>query len=295
MGGFVGTRREWFGYGLFGLLAVTCALYLRFPSADVGDYIDRSIKGVNPDLSFSAALIKPWPPLRLKFTDTEVVSDRANIPLVVAEDLVAGPKIISLLQGEQVYALHGAAYSGELSGWLQRRTDGVGFGESALSFSGIDLAEYNYLPELLGRQLGGILNGSIAFTNSSGRLLDSAGETNLRIDDGRVELLQPLLGLEAVIFDELAIDAALEKRILSASLEINGPELQGSMSGTVRVMAEIGQSRLRFKGVIEPLSQLYEQHPQAAAALNLLKKKMKDGKYSFVVSGTVQKPEFSLL
>ncbi len=295
MGRLVGTRREWFGYGLFGLLVVTCALYLRFPAAEVGDYLDRALKGINPNLSFSAAQIKPWPPLQLKFTETEVVSDRADIPWVVAEDLVAGPKIISLLQGKQVYALRGAAYSGAFSGWLQRYGDAAGFGEGELSFTGIDLAKYSYLPELLGRQLGGILNGSISFKSSSARLLDGGGETQLRVNEGRVALLQPLLGLDAVAFDWLTVDAALKKRVLSASIELNGPELLGSMTGTIRIMADIGQSRLAFKGVVEPQSQLYQQHPQAAAALNLLKKKMKNGKYSFAVTGTVQKPEFSLL
>jgi type II secretion system protein N len=295
MGRLVGTRREWFGYGLFGLLVLTCALYLRFPSAEVGDYLDRSLKGINADLSFSATLIKPWPPLQLKFTEPEVVSDRADIPLVVVEDLIAGPKIISLLQGKQVYTLRGAAYSGEFSGRLQRRTDTAGFGEGELSLAGIDLAKYNYLPELLGRQLGGILDGSISFKSSSGRLLDSGGQTQLRVSEGRITLLQPLLGLDAVVFDVITVDAALEKRILSASMELAGPELQGSMTGTIRVMADIGQSRLAFKGVVEPQSQLYQQHPQAAAALNLLKNKMKNGRYSFAVSGTVQKPEFSLL
>jgi type II secretion system protein N len=295
MGGFVGSKRGWFGYGLFGVLVAACSLYLRFPAAEVGDYLDRALKGINPDLSFSAAMIKPWPPLQLKFTETEVVSDREDIPLVVAEDLVAGPKIISLLQGKQVYALRGAAYSGAFSGWLQRYGDAAGFGEGELSFAGIDLAIYSYLAELLGRQLGGILNGSIAFKSSATRLLDGGGQAQLRVDHGWVTFLKPLLGLDAVIFDVMTVDAALEKRILSASMELDGPELQGSMTGTIRVMADIGQSRLAFKGVVEPQGQLYQQYPQAAAALNLLKNKMKNGKYSFAVTGTVQKPEFSLL
>ena len=295
MGRLAGTRREWFGYGLFGLLVVTCALYLRFPSAEVGDYLDRSLKGINPNLSFSAALIKPWPPLQLKFTGTEVVSARTDIPLVVAENLVAGPKISSMLHGKPVYVLKGAAYSGAFSGRLQRRTDTAGFGEGELSLAGIDLAKYNYLPELFGRQLEGILNGSLSFKSNSGRLLDSGGQTQLRVNEGRMALLQPLLGLDAVVFDVITVDAALEKRILSASMELTGPELQGSMTGTIRIMADIWQSRLAFKGVVEPQSQLYQQHPQAAAALNLLKNKMKNGKYSFAVKGTVQKPEFSLL
>jgi len=295
MGGFVGSKRGWFGYGLFGVLVAACSLYLRFPAAEVGDYLDRALKGINPDLSFSAAMIKPWPPLQLKFTETEVVSGRPDIPLVVAENLVAGLKISSLLQGRPVYVLRGTAYSGAFVGWLQRHGDAAGFGEGELSFTGIDLAAYNYLPELLGRQLGGILNGSMSFKSSSPRLLDGGGQTQLRVNEGRVALLQPLLGLDAVAFDWLAVDAALEKRVLSASMELNGPELQGSMTGTIRVMADIGQSRLAFKGVVEPQSQLYQQHPQAAAALNLLKKKMKNGKYSFAVTGTVQKPEFSLL
>jgi type II secretion system protein N len=295
MDGFGGSRREWLGYGLFGVLVAACSLYLRFPSADVGNYLDRAIKGINPDLSFSAAMIKPWLPLQLKFTEMEVVRGRPDNPLVVVEDLIAGPKISSLLQSKPVYVLKGAAYSGEFSGWLQRQGDAAGFGEGELSFSGMDLAKYDYLPELLGRQLGGILNGSISFKSSSPRLLDGGGQTRLRVNQGRVAFLQPLLGLDAIAFDFMTVDATMVKRILSASMELNGPELQGSMTGTIRLMADIGQSRLAFKGVVEPQSQLYEQHPQAAAALDLLKKKMKNGKYSFAVKGTVQKPEFSLL
>lgn len=295
MSRLVGTGREWFGYGLFGLLVATCVLYLRFPSADVGDYIDRSIKGINPNLSFSAKLIKPWPPLRLKFIETEVVSGRPDIPLVVTEKFIAGPKISSLLLGKPVYVLKGTAYSGTFSGWMKHHGAVSEFGDGELSFSGIDLAKYNYLPELLGRQLGGILDGSITFQSSSAHLFDNKVHTQLRVNKGRAELLQPLLGLDAVAFDWLEVYATMEKRVLSASLELDGPELQGSMTGTIRVMPDIGQSRLSFKGVVEPQSLLYQQHPQAVAALNLLKKNMKNGKYSFAVKGTVQKPEFSLL
>lgn len=291
----MGSRRAWFGYGVFAVLVTACSLYFRFPAAEVGDYLDRSIKDLNPDLSFVAAEIKPWPPLLLRITDMKVVSAGVDIPLVVADDLVAGPQILSFAQGKSVYVFKGKAYNGEFGGRLQRQSDAIGLGTAVLSCSGIDLASYEYLSEMLGRHLGGILSGSVDFQSETNRLLDGEGRTELRVLEGRVELLQPLLGLDTIGFNNLTVDAALARGVLTANIKLDGPELQGNMSGTVRVMADIGQSRLAFKGAIEPQDQLYEQYPQVAAAFNLLKKKMKNGMYSFAVSGTVQQPKFSFL
>jgi type II secretion system protein N len=291
----VGSKKAWFGYGMYAVLVALCSLYFRFPAAEVGDYLDRSIKGMNPDLSFAAAMIRPWPPLRLRFTDMQVVSTGADVPLVVADNLVAGPQIRSMVQGKPIYVFKGEAYGGEFNGRLERHSDSAPLGSASLSFTGIDLAEYKYLSEQLGRHLGGILGGSVDFQSDTDHLLDNEGRTKLRVTDGRVELLQPLFGLDAIEFNDLTVEATLTNGVLTANMEFDGPELRGTVSGTVRVLADIGQSRLSFKGMIEPQAQLGQLYPQAAAAFNLLKKKMRNGKYSFVVSGTVQQPNFSIL
>jgi len=291
----LGNKKAWLGYGVFAALVAVGSLYFRFPAAEVGDYLDRSVKGMNPDLSLTAAMIKPWPPVLLRLTNMKVMRAGVDVPLIVADSLVAGPQLRSLVQGKSVYFFKGEAYSGEFNGRLQRQEDAPSLGSAALTFSGIDLAKYKYLPELLGRQLGGILTGSVDYHSDSGRLLDGEGRTKLRVLDGRVELLQPLFGLDAVGFNDLNVDAALANGVLTANMKLDGPELQGTMSGTIRMVADVGQSRLAFKGTIEPLDQLYQQYPQAAAAFNMLKKKMKNGKYSFAISGTVQQPKFSIL
>ena len=288
-------RRAWFGYGVFAVVVAAFFLYIRFPATEVGDYLDRSIKGINPDLSFAAAAIKPWPPLQLRFKNMEVVSSGVDVPLVMAESLVAGPQISSFVQGKPVYAFKGEAYGGKFNGRVQRQSDAAGFGTANLTFSGIDLAKYQYLSEQLRRHLGGILGGSVSFHSDTNRLLDGEGQMKLLVVDGRVELLQPLFGLDAIGFDDLTVEAGLANSVLTANMELDGPELHGTMSGTIRVMGDIGQSRLVFKGAVEPQEQLEQLYPQAAAALNLLKKKMKNGKYSFAISGTVQQPEFSIL
>jgi len=295
LGEDLGSKKTWLGYGVFALLVAVCSLYFRFPATEVGDYLDRSVKEMSPDLSLTAAMIKPWPPVLLRFTNMKVMRTGVDVPLVAADSLVAGPQLRSLVRGKSVYVFKGEAYSGEFNGRLQRQENAPSLGSAALTFSGIDLAKYKYLPELLGRQLGGILSGSVDYRNGSGRLLDGEGGTKLRILDGRVELLQPLLGMDAVGFNDLTVEASLAKGILTAKMELDGPELQGAMSGTIRMMADVRQSRLALKGTIEPLEQLYQQYPQAAAAFNMLKKKMKNGKYSFAISGTVQKPKFSIL
>ena len=148
----MGSKKAWLGYGVFAALVAVCSLYLRFPAAEVGDYLDRSIKGLDPDLSFTAAGIKPWPPLQLRFTDMKVVSTGTDVPLVVVDNLVAGPQIRSFVQGKSVYVFEGKAYGGIFNGRLLRQSGAAGLGSAALSFSGIDLAKYGYLSELLGRK-----------------------------------------------------------------------------------------------------------------------------------------------
>jgi type II secretion system protein N len=284
----------WLGYGLFALLIAAGSLYWLFPATEVLGYMNSSMKNNQPDFSFAAAELKPWLPLRLRAKNFMVAKAPIESPVFKADTLVAGQRIFDFLRGRSVYEVEGSAYNGEFSGWLRTRPGTGRILEAEFGVHEIDLAAFEYLSVLFGRHLNGILAGSVLL-KSEKTLLDGTGKMLLSVTDGRVEFLQPLFGLHEVPFKEVTFEGDLAGGRVHMNVRLQGPDWRGELSGAVRLAADIRQSRLDLQGTIEPLSHFYQNYPQAAEALKLLKKKMKNGRYPFAVSGTVEKPIFQLI
>jgi type II secretion system protein N len=287
-------KKAWIGYSLFAMLAAACALYILFPSGEIVGYVNKVVKGMQPNLSFTAAGLKPWPPLRFRLKDTRVTGEQTTVPFFSASTLVIGPRVRSLLHGKLVYGLEGSAYKGSFAGSLRLLPDSTRLQEAHLVFHDVDLEQYVFLSKLIGRKLGGILAGSVAL-QSDDRLLSGTGQATISVTAGRVELLQSFFGLQSIPFKDLTIEAQLAGGRISVTFVLKGPELQGKMTGTVTLLPDLMRSRLNFRGEVEPLSQLLQNYPQAVETLKLLKNKTKNGKFSFAVLGTVRNPTFRFI
>jgi type II secretion system protein N len=287
-------KKAWIGYSLFALLAAACALYILFPSMEIVGYVDQVVKGVQPNLSFTAAGLKPWPPLRFRLKELRVTEEQTAAPLFSASTLVIGPRVRSLLHGKLIYGLEGTAYKGSFAGSFRLPPDNTRLQEVHLVLHDVDLERYVFLSELAGRKLGGILTGSVAL-QSDDQLLSGTGQATISVTAGRVELLQSFFGLQDIPFKDLTIEAQLAGGRMAVNFVLKGPELQGNMSGTVTLLPDLRRSRLNFRGEVEPLSQLIQNYPQAVETLKLLKNKMKNGRFSFAILGTMQNPIFRFI
>jgi type II secretion system protein N len=142
----------------------------------------------------------------------------------------------------------------------------------------------------------GILGGIITYSGQGNLLINGTGEANLRISNGSVELLQPIFSLESVSFDDVSIKMILEKtKIKLTRVEMEGREIKGTLSGTIGLRQNFSKSRLALRGSIEPLEDLFKSENGAPRMMKLFKRRLKEGKLSFVVRGTPADPKIRFI
>ena len=291
---FVSKHRNLLGYVLYGLVLIALLLYLRFPSDAVKDYIQAEGERANPPFTLSVDHIGPLIPFGLKFVKTRVsLRDSPNTLILKADGLSLRPSLLSLLGGKPDYSFRCAAYKGDTSGSIRLQEEGKKASVDAeIELTNVDLGEYTYLQELIGRTVKGTLSGTIKYNGQYRPMLDGSGEANLSLSEGMVELAEPFLTLKSIDFDEMEIDMVLNKRKINVGhLEFKGKQLQGKLSGTISLGKVLSESALSLSGTIEPFAALFESAEGAQETVAFLRGRLNQGTFTFTIEGTLGQPK----
>ncbi|MBW2174917.1 MAG: type II secretion system protein GspN [Deltaproteobacteria bacterium] len=196
MKGFISKRKEWFAYLLFALILTVALLYYCFPSDAVRDYFRAMGLRANPRLALSVDRVEPSIFVGLKFLRTKVaLEETPDRVILTADRLLIKPQLLSLLLGKSKFSFHCAAYQGDASGSVLFKKDPkMGFIDTEIALSNINVGNYPYLSHLIGRPLEGTLGGTISYSGHN-LMLDGSGKANLRLSNGKVNFVQPFLTL----------------------------------------------------------------------------------------------------
>jgi len=291
---FISKRRNMLGYILYALILTMALLYFRFPSDAVEEYFRAEGDRANPRLAFSVDRIGPLIPFGLKFVKTRVsLRDSPNSLILKADRLSLRPSLLSLLGGKPDYSFRCAAYKGDTSGsirlWQDETTRSI---DTEIELTNVDLGEYAYLRELIGRTIKGTLNGTIVYDGQYRPILDGSGEANLSLSEGTVELAEPFLTLKSIDFNELEIDMVLNKQKIDVGrLEFKGKQLQGTLSGTITLRKVLAESVLSLSGTIEPFAALFESAAGIQDTVAFLRDRIDQGTFTFMIEGTLGQPK----
>jgi type II secretion system protein N len=285
--------RKYFGYILFSILLVIALLYYRFPTDALKNYLQATADDMDANYHVSIGNARPAFPFGVRLLDTVVVPRNDSETNVFAADtLLIRPEIISFIRGRLKYDFDCLAYNGDLKGFVHFKKRGMnGPFITMIELKGIHMADYEYLSTLIGRDVKGILSGTINYRGQQDVLINGNGEANLTVSDGWVQLLEPLFGLESVDFDDLRIKMVLDKRKIQLNnVELEGRNLKGTLSGTVSLKRDLSRSSLALKGSIEPSAAFFGGEKGASNTLKRLTRGLKKGKISFVIRGTPKNP-----
>jgi type II secretion system protein N len=291
---FFSKNRNLLGYVVYGLILTMALLYFRFPSDAVEDYFQARGERANPPVVLSADRIGPLIPYGLKFVKTRVsLKDSPTSLILTADRLSLRPSLLSLLGGKSDFSFRCAAYKGHTNGsirlWQNEKGRSV---DTEIELTNVDLGEYAYLRELIGRTVTGTLSGTIVYNGQYKPILDGSGEANLGLSEGVVELAEPFLTLKSIDFDELEIDMVLKKQKIEVGrLEFKGKQLQGALSGTITLKKALEESVLRLSGTIEPFAALFESATGAEETVAFLRGRINQGTFTFMIEGTLSQPK----
>lgn len=288
-------KRRWFGYVLFCIIGSVFFLYYLFPSDVVRDYLQMRAERSNPPLLLSIERIKPWPPFGLRSGKTEVsLKDKPQLTLFRAENISVSPGLWSFIRRKPKYSVDLEAYGGEVSGSIifkKINMEGPFYAE--IDIDRIRVGNHEHVKDFVGRQIDGILSGKIYYSGQQNKLISGSGEATLKLSEGRVELLVPLLSLSAIEFDEVAIDLVLKRRRINVTrLELEGPQLKSSISGTISLRKQLAKSSLNLKGTIEPFAALVKS-VKGLSVLKNFQQRLRKGVISFTIRGTLSQPKIT--
>ena len=289
---FVQNNRKWLGYVLYAVIITALLLYLRFPSEVIKDYLETRNDRSNSPFALSVGQVSLSLPFGLKLQETQV-SNRANHNKVIfrADRLSIRPIIGTLLGGKLKLCFEGIAYDGILKGCAKFDEKRLQAPFSAtIALKGIRMGKYD-LRGLMGRHMEGRLDGNVAYDAKSNLLIEGSGEADLRLSDGRLQLLQPILSLDSIDFKQVSIKMALQGRKISLrQVALEGPQLRGTLSGIISLQKEIGKSRLDLRGTLEPFADFFKSLPGTRNMVKLFQRRLKRGTLSFIIRGTLTEP-----
>ncbi len=285
-------NKKWFGYILYGILITAALLYFRFPSEALKDYLETKADRSHPGFDLSIGHVSPSLPFGLKLLKTEF-SQNANPNKIIfrADRILVNPAIGSLVRGKLKLCFDGLTYDGVLKGCVRFREASLKAPLSTtIALKDIRIGEYD-LPNLIGRHVEGSLGGTITYKGKLNPLIEGSGEADLRLSDGRLQLLQPILTLDSIDFNVVSIRMVLQNQKINLTrVELEGPTMRGTLSGVIRLRKEILKSSLDLRGTIEPFADFFKSLPGTRDTVKLFKQRLKRGTLSFIIRGTLTEP-----
>ncbi|UCH08277.1 MAG: type II secretion system protein GspN, partial [Deltaproteobacteria bacterium] len=134
------------------------------------------------------------------------------------------------------------------------------------------------------------------YTGPGQEVLNGSGQASFRLTDGRIDLLSPLLTLEAIDYSEVTITMALNRKRLNLTrVELEGPMLRGTVTGIIRLKEELEKSNLDLKGTIEPFAPLFKEAEGVQSVLKFFRGKLRQGALPFRIRGTIEQPRITFI
>jgi len=294
MGQIISKNKKWFGYIFFCIIVAASLLYYRFPSDALRDYLTITANNVNSSATLSIGQIKPSLPFGLKIEQTELfLKDKPSIKLFRADNLFIKPDPWAFFKGKSKYCFECLAYEGDVRGcvYFKENSMEIPF-DTEIELTNIQIAKYEHLKDLIGLQVDGILYATIFYKGQHKNSMDGTGEANLKLLDGRIELLAPILSLESIEFHEITSDIVLKKQMIHLKrLELTGPLLRSTLSGTIGLKKEFVKSAINLRGTVEPFTSFFKSMGVASNAVSFFGQRLKKGTLHFIIQGTLADPK----
>ena len=281
------------GYIIYAILVTVGLLYYRFPSEALQSHLVRMAGRMDPAIIFSTQSLEPSFPPGLRLQEPIFsLEEHPETPFFKARHLSVSPGMGSLILGNTTWFFDAQAYGGIISGHIQSGEDGK-MDAFSLSLKNVRLHEYAFLPHFGVGDFAGNLKGNITYNGPPDRIVQGEGAGDIFISEGKIDLINPLLGLETIPFGQLNVRFTLKKGTINlTSVSLDGKGFQGSLSGTIRLNRIMNRSRLNLRGTIEPNAAFLETLKGGPALLSLFGGGRKDSKRSFVIQGTFRSPKF---
>jgi type II secretion system protein N len=279
------------GYIAFTVVMVVIFLYLLFPKESLRAYIQAQIQQNLPDVSMEIGRVSAAFPPGLNLAN--ILCEHKEMPLVAAKRATIRPSLLKILGSEKVLNFNVATSEGSIDGQGILRTAKQGEFSVDADIDQIALQEIAALEAFPDYIISGLLSGKVNYKAVPGR--SGSGSADLVVTAARFELVNPLFGIENLNFDSIEAQLNLSPRRLQLRrCDLSGNEVDGSISGSLMLRTPMNQSRLNLAGVLRPHAEFMAQLQRTVPMALLGGQNLGQKGLPFRVTGTIEKPSFSL-
>lgn len=278
-------------YFAYAVLLTLVLLYVRFPAEKFKAYCENRIERLLPGSACKVDRIVYRFPLSTVLENVTISRgiDGQETNMVVTR-LVVSPEP---LQFWKAFNLKGEIYSGLFEAGLDIDTKAQTFQLENIQMEGVEAGEIAESIGLADRQLSGLIGFSGSYQALNSQPGDGAGEGVVQIVAGSMSLLQPILALSTLEFEQVAVDLAYENGVLSfLEGELLGKDIIADFSGELQVTSPLLNSSLLLSGHLEPDDLFLRNNPEEQQLVQRLLQRYKMTVLPFKVGGTVKRPLF---
>ncbi len=286
----MGSIQKIFLYIAFTIVVAVVFLYLLFPSDSLRAYIENQIQQSAPELSVEIGKVAPAFPPGLNLAN--IICEYQALPMVTASRATIRPSLLNMLGSQKMVNFDVITSEGRIDGRGIMRNGKQTVLSLDADIDQIALEEIAGLRAIPDYIISGLLSGKVDYKATPGR--SGSGSADLLVTNAKLELINPMFGMEGFAFPSIEAQLNLSPRRLQLRrCNLKGNEVDGNISGSVMLRTPLGQSRLNLSGVLRPhaefMAKLKTSMPVGLLGGNLGQKGL-----PFRITGTIDKPGFSL-
>lgn len=277
-------------YFAYALLLTAVLLVLRFPHEKLRGYLIHSVENRFPETQCEIERVGYQFPVGLKVHNLLVKSSGNSQQILKIDDIVVQPELSNPVGS---FALKIDAYEQEHVAQL-----GVDWkrGEVLIQefkINKLDLSQFQYIHNRLGREFSGLMNISGTFSGLSEKEGLGIGKGKIAVVDSEVKLLLPILFQDVIDFEKIETTYTIKNKTIEFDNgRFKGSKIKGDFAGKAQILQKLVSTRLDLNGKLIPQAGVLKNNPQATAEVNRLKRQFKNPAFPFVIEGEVGKPVF---
>ncbi len=287
-------RKSFLLYGAYSVLAFFLFCVLLFPEKRATELAVERLNRQFPGYRFTIEQVGPVFPLGVMAVNSKIVMPGGTALVLQSASLF--PELLSLFSTDKRADFKAVAYNGSLTGSFAGAIPfSMDQGKLQLHVSGMEVDGWRLNNASANVRLSFILDGDFLYQVPGG---DAAtGRGNISASGCRALVKSAVfdqLGISEFDFERINMDFRVKGYLLKLiSFSASGSQADITATGSVVLDRPVEKSRLNLKGRIQPHTDYFSKFPRIFPLVMMLEDSKKGG-IPFTVSGTVDKPLFSL-
>ena len=285
-------KKKWFSYIFFALILTLFFLYVLFPGDQIKNFVVFHLNKNNVDINIAIDRIKPAFPPGIRLYNVQI--NQMPDAVLVLEKIKIVPDYLSLFRSNILFFFKANTCEGIIDGKTTlARNRSFNMVNVDATIKGVQISKIKALQGLNSRNISGVLEGRLTYNND--QVSGEDVKATLVLSDVKIELLNPMLMLDAVAFNSIESSIVVKnRRVHFKQFNLKGDQMDGIIAGSIVLEKPLEKSVLKLVGTIRP-------HPTLLANLekdipkNLIPKKFfsKNG-LPIKLGGTIEQPTFSM-